>query len=88
MADFIFTFGANHTDAAGGSLGRNFVRINQAYAPQEARDLMFQARGNSWSMCYESEEEAGVDQFDLKEVSLDQIKITKTTPIEATPDTP
>lgn len=54
----IFTFGQAHEHKNG------YVSI-EADNRDEARELMIKMNGQKWSMQYDSEEEAGVYNFDL-----------------------
>jgi hypothetical protein len=71
---FIFTFGSAHLDANGGSLGRCFCAI-EAEDANEARAKMNEARSNVWAFHYETPEQAEVEKYDLREVSLDSVRI-------------
>ncbi len=75
MPKFYFTFGQNHCDANGNSLGNSFVVI---YAQNElaARDLMFEARGAKWAFSY-PEDKFG-DQavrFNLMQLPLSSVEL-------------
>jgi hypothetical protein len=61
--DWIFTFGFGQWH---GARRNNFVRIHGTF--YEARAEMFKRYGKQWSMQYESEEAAGVREFNLKEL--------------------
>jgi len=61
--DWIFTFGHGQWD---GMHRNHFVRINGTF--YEARAEMFRRYGKQWSMQYESEKAAGVQEFNLKEI--------------------
>lgn len=61
MGRFIGTFGVNHP------LGKAFVVIPGEHY-ETARLNMTEAYGSKWGFIYESKEEAGVEQFGLKEV--------------------
>ena len=63
MNEFIVTFGY------GQPLAGCFTRIEAANA-HEARGLIFKEYGNKWAFMYNSEEEAGVKQWGLKEVKF------------------
>lgn len=75
MPNFYFTFGANHLNKDGQSLGNTFVTV-QAENESEARDKMFAARGGRWAFCYLEEMKAkSIDRFDLTEQTLEQVAI-------------
>lgn len=59
--EFIFTFGSGQNPGIG-----YFCRI-KAETENNAKSIM-NARTLRWSMCYNSEDEAGVEFYDLKEV--------------------
>jgi hypothetical protein len=61
--DWIFTFGFGQWH---GARRNNFVRIHGTF--MEARKEMFRCYGRQWSMQYPSEQAAGVQQFNLKEI--------------------
>lgn len=83
MKTHYFTFGSNHTDSAGNSLGQCFVPVvvedsdlneeNEYDERLAARQKMISARDDEWSMCYTSAEEAGVEKWGLVERSLESV---------------
>jgi hypothetical protein len=62
--EWIFTFGHGHTPNQ-----NYFVRITGTF--EGARLEMFRRFGRGWSMQYESEDEAGVARFGLREYQED-----------------
>lgn len=75
MPKYYFTFGANHTDKNGVSLGNRYCVIE---APEEgvARTMMAVARGMKWAFSYPESLFAGqAEKFGLKEVKLADIKL-------------
>ena len=70
LRDWIFTFGFGH-ELAGEPLRNRFVRIWGSHA--EARAKMVRRFGQKWAFQYASEDEAGVDRYNLREISLDGI---------------
>lgn len=68
MNTYYFTFGSNHEDRNGRSLGDSFLPI-YADGEGEARDKLFDLRGDKWSFCYDSKEAAGVFRHNLREVT-------------------
>lgn len=74
MNEYIFTFGMNQTDKNGCSLG-NCYAVILSDSENRAKFAMFDIRGSSWSFVYTSKESAGVERFNLKEVSLEDIRI-------------
>lgn len=71
---YYFTFGCNHVAPNGSSLGDCYTVIN-APSREAAIQVMTAARGKYWSMVYPSALEAGVNEWDLREVSLDEISL-------------
>lgn len=69
-----FTFGTNHIKKNGESLGMSYCTV-EAPSEAEARELMWSARGNRWAFSYPTPELAGVDRFNLKHVSLNEISL-------------
>lgn len=57
---WIFTFGGNHSHPNG------YVKIWGTF--HDARTEMFRRYGDKWAMQYETEEQAGVNRFNLSEV--------------------
>lgn len=80
MKTYYFTYGSNHSDETGASLGTCFTPVeitdadlNESNGFNEehaARQKMFAARDDKWSMCYASQEAAGVVKWNLAERSL------------------
>lgn len=71
---YIFSYGSNHLDANGRSLGQCYTVV-EAETAAEARQQIVDARGDKWSMCYTSKKAAGVDRWNLKEKSIDEVRI-------------
>jgi hypothetical protein len=61
--DWVFTFGYGQHE---GKHRHNFVRIRGTFIG--AREEMVRRYGRAWSMQYEDEAEAGVQQFGLTEI--------------------
>lgn len=61
MAKFYFTFGC-------GQPHENCYHVIEAENWGKARDEMFRRFGAKWAMQYESAEEAGVAEYNLKEI--------------------
>ena len=61
MKKFYFTFGSGQPNA-------DCYHVIPAENVKEARKEMFSKFGNKWSMHYDSAEEAGVKEFNLKEI--------------------
>jgi len=61
MKRFYFTFGC-------GQIHENYYHVIEAKNENEARKQMNLRFDNKWSMVYNSAEEAGVDEFNLKEI--------------------
>lgn len=72
-----FTFGANHLDESGDSLGNCFVAVTAPDGCEdsfsETRKLMFAARGDKFCTQYPSAEEAGASKFGLVERTLESV---------------
>lgn len=76
MDNYYFTFGANHVDREGNSLGYKYVVI-PADQPMEAVVVMMQARDMSWSHSYTEEQFSGqVEKYGLQSTSLEQVTLT------------
>jgi len=75
MNEYILTFGFGQKIKlpckVGGfytkNLGSHYYRI-QAESLQDAREQAFDLFGDQWAFMYESEAEAGVDEFNLTEL--------------------
>ena len=74
MKTYYFTYGSNHMDAKGQTLGKSFTPIT-AYSPETARTEITRARGDKWAFIYYSPEEAGIDTFHLHFRSLESVTI-------------
>ena len=61
MNKYYFTFGS-------GQPHENCYHVIKFDSPKSARCLMFERFGRKWAMMYTSAEEAGVEQFGLKEI--------------------
>lgn len=75
MKQFYFTFGFGHWMAKGHdpvSLASCYT-IVEAEDERQARDKMYEHRGNKWAFCYDSAEKAGVERFNLKLVPFDEV---------------
>lgn len=73
VQDWYFTFGQNHKDIYSKSLLNSYVVIKDTFT--NARWKVFNLRATSWSNQYASAEEAGVERYNLTQVSLDVIDI-------------
>lgn len=71
---YAFTFGYNHLNQDGESLGNCYVLIDGSYGV--ARQKLVDARGAKWSFQYESAELAGATQFNLELVSLEDVTLS------------
>lgn len=71
---FYFTFGYNHVDRRNLSLGNMCAEV-EAASYGEAREMMFDARGDKWSFQYSTAEEAGVTLYGLRVVTLEDVRI-------------
>lgn len=75
MKPFFFTFGSNHCDNNGCSLGHKFVKI-EADDELSAREIMWKARGEKWAFSYTEEEFApqpslyGLTEVDIYDVAF------------------
>lgn len=61
MKKYCFTFGF-------GQPLQGHYHIIQAKNSEEARKKMFERFGNKWSMQYDSEEAAGVEEYNLRKI--------------------
>lgn len=73
---FCFTFGMNHRDISGRSLGNAYVPV-EAVDYGTARDMMTKARGRKWAFMY-TEREFGnqADVYGLECVPLSHVTLT------------
>lgn len=68
--EYFFTFGSNHVDNNGMSLGQRFVKIS-AETETTACETMWRARGEKWAFCYNAESFAGQpEQYGLTEIDI------------------
>lgn len=74
MKTYYFTYGSNHKDAKGQTLGKSFTPIT-AFSPATARAEIVRARGDQWAFVYYSSEEAGIDTFHLYFRSLESVTL-------------
>lgn len=71
-----FTFGTDHVDSTGRSLGSVYVVIEGNYG--EARDKLVEARGDKWSFQYPASEMKYQEAlFGISEVSLEDVTTAK-----------
>jgi len=67
---YFFTFGANHVCREGKSLGARFVKVT-AESMEEAREIMWRARGDKWAFCYTAEDfRPQVGFYQLAEIDI------------------
>lgn len=72
-----FTFGPNHLDARGNSLGRRYVEI-EAASQDEARGKMHDARGERWAFVYSSDEFEGgrmAERYGLRAAKIEDVAL-------------
>lgn len=79
-----FSYGSNHEDATGVSLGSRYTVVEVDPGKLEndrgygaARQMMFEARGDKWSMQYDHADEIGVNRFGLTEATLQEVTISE-----------
>lgn len=72
MPEYIFTFGSSHSTPAIPNLLNYYCVIN-ADNELAARLNMVRLRGKKWSMVYHTKEAAGVKQYHLKELSINEL---------------
>lgn len=60
----IITFGANHFGEISGSLGESYMKIEGDWA--QVRSRIVDLANDAFAFQYESEEEAGVDRYELR----------------------
>jgi hypothetical protein len=70
MGEWIFTFGRGHTHPDTGERLENFFVAIDAETREEARAKMVRSFGLKWAGCYDSRDDAGVDEFGLTMISL------------------
>lgn len=82
LRTWYFTYGSNHVDASGESLGSSFTPITvEGHDLRDdggfnaAREKMAAARAERWSMQYEDEEKAGITKWGLAERSLESVAL-------------
>lgn len=78
MRAYYFTFGSNHLDGSGNSLGQCYVPI-EAEDEDAARSLMEAARGRKWSHVYPGTESAGVEEYGLTARTLESVTLDPVT---------
>lgn len=76
MEKHTFTFGSDHLDVNGNSLGKAYVVIEGDL--ESSRETMFSLRGRDWAFQYRSPEEAGAERWNLREVPIEQIALYNT----------
>lgn len=69
---FYFTFGFSHVNGDGTPL-RDRYCVVEAEDEFKARRKMFDVRGQRWSNAYESADAAGVEEFGLTEIALNEL---------------
>lgn len=74
MKYYYFTYGANHLDSDGRSLG-NYYTLIKAFSEEQARMIIMAARGTKWCTSYTTEEAAGIKRFNLKSRTLEEVTI-------------
>lgn len=62
LKDFYFTFGH-------GQPNFGCYHVIKAENENKAREIMFRRFGKKWSMMYKSAEDAGVEEYNLKQIS-------------------
>lgn len=68
--EYFFTFGSNHVDNEGVSLGQRFVKI-EAEDESVAREIMWRSRGEKWAFCYNAAEFVGQPEaYGLTEIDI------------------
>lgn len=70
---YTFTFGFGHTDKDGVSLGNRYAQATGTYS--EARQAIVDRRGDKWAFQYDEADLAGVQQFNLQPISLEEIQL-------------
>lgn len=73
--NWYFTFGSNHYDADGRSLGNAVCVVEGTFG--EAREKMVEARGDVWAFQYKTAEQAGVERFGLRFRALEDIALVE-----------
>lgn len=81
LKSFYFTFGERHKDRQGRSLYKKFTVI-KAQDAEEARAIMFEARGAQWAFMYSNEWQAGIQKHGLEYIEF--LKLTKGDQIDIT----
>lgn len=74
MEKFYFTYGSNHRDIYGHSLGRRYTVI-EAESYWEARNKFVALRGLTWSFQYTEQEFSGqAEEYGLTEIPVEEVK--------------
>lgn len=73
---FVFTFGQNHLDIAGRSIGHCYV-VLAAKDEDAARDMMCKARGRKWAFSYPYNMFGDqAEKYDLERVPLSRVTLS------------
>lgn len=71
--EYIFTFLTYHGDSMGLTLKNKYVVISGDF--NTTRDKMCEVRGSEWGFQYITKEKAGVYEYDLEEITLEDTRI-------------
>ena len=71
MSKFYFTFGVGHYHELGGL--NNYYTVIEAENERAASLIMRQKRGTKWSMCYDSNDKAGIERWELNYIPFDKL---------------
>lgn len=72
MNPYYITFGYNHFNKQGQSLGRSYTIVyEETY--ELARKKAFTFLGSKWAFMYESAEKAGVSRFGLEYIKFEDL---------------
>jgi len=73
LKKWFFSFGQGHVSPSGYPL-HNVVAEIEAGSYMDAREKMFSFAGEKWAFQYGSKEEAGVDRFNLRVLTLEELE--------------
>lgn len=75
MKNFYFTYGRNHEDKDGISLGNSYTEV-KAVDEDKAREKMVEARGLKWAFSYPKDQKhSAVDRWNLTHKTLAEVTL-------------
>lgn len=74
---YFFTFGANHVDNQGVSLGQRYVKVI-AEDEHSARGVVWLARNDKWAFSYTTEEFLPqIELYNLVEIGINDVALSR-----------